>query len=147
MNSLCIVSAGKRKVWDDNSQIKIVKAKELYTGLFTRKCIEYAQKFYLDSYCILSARYGFLYPEDKIEIPYNECFHIKNSNSISKEALQLQIKNKRLDEYDKIIVLGGKYYNQMIRDLFKGKEIINPLEGCKGIGVMIKRLNILLKDK
>ncbi len=144
MNSLCIISCGKRKIWDNNPSNTSIKAKYLYTGVFTKKCIEYAEKMYNNSYCIMSAKYGFIFPEEYIKGPYNECFHIKNSNPISKEALSQQIKDKKLNNYDKVIILGGKFYTDMINELFPKKEVINLLDGCNGIGQMMKRLNELV---
>ena len=125
---LCVVVCGKKKIWDENSNIGSVKSKDIYTGPFTRKCIEYAEKFYKNSYCILSAKYGFLYPDEIIKGPYNECFHQKKSNPISKNILILQIMSKKLNEFDKIIILGGKYYTNLIKDLFPQQDIINPLK-------------------
>lgn len=144
MKVLCIIACGKRKIWDENTFKGPVNAKELYTGSFTRKCVEYAEKFHKDSYCILSAKYGFLYPNETVDGPYDECFHLKDTNPITIEELQLEIKDKELDKYRTIFILGGKHYFELIMELFPKKEIINPLEGCKGIGDMMKRLNEML---
>jgi hypothetical protein len=35
----------------------------------------------------------------------------------------------------------------MIEEVFKDKEIINPLSGCKGIGYMMQRLNKNIVEK
>ena len=142
---LCIVACGKKKIWDKNPNIGPIKSKKMYTGLFTKKCINYAEKFYKNSYCILSAKYGFLYPDEIIKEPYNECFHQKKTNPISKDKLQLQIKSKKINEFDKIIILGGKYYTNLIKDLFPHQDIIYPLDGCKSIGKMMQKLNELQK--
>ncbi|HML04161.1 MAG TPA: hypothetical protein VK426_00160 [Methanobacterium sp.] len=144
MNEICIVASGKKKIWDRNTPTGPVKSRELYKGLFTQKCIKYAEKFHKDSYYVLSAKYGFLLPEETIESPYNECFHIKKTNPITLDELSSQIRNKQLNKYDKIVILGGKYYMEMIKILFPKKDIINPLKGCKGIGDMMKKLNELI---
>ncbi|MGZ7134599.1 MAG: DUF6884 domain-containing protein [Methanobacterium sp.] len=146
MKEICIVVPGKKKIWDKTLKGP-VKSKEIYTGSFTRKCIEFAEEFYKNSYCILSAKYGFLDGEEVIEGPYNECFHLKDSHPISKETLQLQIKEGKMDDVDKIIVLGGKYYTEFIKDLFPLKEVFNPLTGLTGIGKMMKKLNDLIEKK
>ncbi len=147
MKSLCIIACGKGKIWDKNPETCPINAKELYVGSFTKKCIEYAEKYYSDSFCILSAKYGFLFPYESIQSSYNECFHNAESNPINLDELSLQIKNKNLYKYDKIIILGGKYYTEMIRELFKDKEVFNPLDNCKGIGYMMKKLNELIKKR
>ena len=144
MNELCIIACGKKKIWDEDIRTGPVKSKDMYTGLFTRKCIQYAEKFHQDSYCILSAKYGFISPEEIVEGPYNECFHFKKTNPINEYHLLFQIKDKKLDEYEKIVILGGKYYTEMIKTLFPKKEVNNPLEGCKGIGKMMKKLNEMI---
>ncbi len=145
MKTLCIVSCGKRKIWDKNPEIGPTKAKNVYTGSFTKKCIEYAEKFYSDSWCILSAKYGLLFPDEIIQGPYFECFHNKNSNPITLDELTLQISGKKMDKYDRIVILGGKHYTEIVKKLFEGKEVFNPLEGCKGIGHMMKKLNELIQ--
>ena len=146
MKSLCIIGCGKKKIWDKNPEAGPVKAEDLYIGPFTRKCIEYAKKGDFDLWCILSAKYGFLYPDEIVHGPYSECFHVISSNSISLEELSLQLNDKKLDEYEKITVLGGKYYLGMVSKLFHKKEIYNPLNGCKGIGHMMKKLNDLIDN-
>ena len=144
MKSLCIIACGKKKIWDKNPEAGPVKAENLYTGSFTRKCIEYTKKADFDSWCILSAKYGFLFPDEVVQGQYSECFHNKTSNPITLENLFLQIKSKELDKYEKIIILGGNYYTDMVKKLFSEKEVFNPLNGCKGIGHMMKKLNDLI---
>ena len=144
MKSLCIIACGKKKIWDKNPKAGPIKAENLYTGPFTTKCIEYAKKADFDSWCILSAKYGFLFPEEVVPGEYSECFHNKTSNPITLKELFLQIKSKKLDKYEKITILGGNYYYDMVKILFSEKEICNPLKGCKGIGHMMKKLNELI---
>lgn len=147
MESLCIVSCGKKKIWDKNPNAGPTEAKSVYIGPFVKKCREYAEKFYLYNWMILSAKYGFLEPTDTVPISYDVCFHDKKSNSISIEDLKKQINEKDLDKYDKVIVLCGKFYTKIIGDVLSQKEIYNPLKGCKDIGHMIVKLNSFLEDK
>ncbi len=109
--------------------------------MFSRKCIDYAEKFYPDSWMILSAKHGFMKGDEIIYKPYNACFHIKDSNPISLDELKCQAEDKNLNRYDNILVLGGKYYTSLIRAIFPQKYVYNPLENCKGIGYMISKLN------
>jgi len=141
-DTLCIVGCGKSKIWDKNPDICPVKARDIYTGTFSKKCIEYAEKFHPNSWRILSAKYGFMRGDEIIIKPYNACFH--HLNSISVYELKNQIDENGLNEYDKIIVLGGKYYTELIKLIFPFKQIFNPLEGCRGIGYMIKSLNMAI---
>ncbi|MGB9980487.1 DUF6884 domain-containing protein [Methanobacterium sp.] len=144
MKSLCIIACGKKKIWDENPEKGPVKARNLYTGSFTKKCVQYAKKADFDLWCILSAKHGFLFPDEIVKEQYNECFHNKNSNPIALDELNLQLKTKELDKYEKVVILGGKYYTNMMKELFNEKEINNPLNGCKGIGHMMKKLNSLI---
>jgi len=56
----------------------------------------------------------------------------------------IPIENKQLSKYNKIVILGGKYYTEMIKTLFPKKDVVNPLKGHKGIGEMMKKLNELI---
>lgn len=141
MNVLCIVPCGKKKIWDIEPDTKSSKAKNAYVGTFANKCKEYAEKFYPYSWCILSAKYGFLFPDEVIPGNYNVCFNDKNSEIIAINELNSQIKSKNMDKYDRIIILGGKYYTETIEKIFPDKDVVNPLNGCNGIGYMMKKLN------
>jgi len=145
METLCIVSCGKRKIWDKNPNAGFVKAKDVYTGHFSVKCKEYAEKFYANSWCILSAKYGFIFPEEKIPGTYNVSFKDKKTHPIGVDDLILQIEQKGLNNYDRIVVLGGKSYAKVINKAFEGKIIFNPLANCKGLGYMMHYLNESIK--
>ena len=87
-----------------------------------------------------------LNPHDIIPGPYDACFNIKGSKNISNEELRnTGVKEKNLKEYNRIIVLGGKFYTEMILNLFPDNEVINPLKDCKGIGYMLKKINDAIK--
>lgn len=146
MKSLCIVPCGKKKIWDKIPNAGPTMAKNVYTGPFAKKCREYAKKFHPDNWIILSAKYGFLAPDDIISGPYNVSFNDKSSIAISTEELRKQVKEKNLDKYDEFVILGGKYYIEIIRSAFSEKEVFNPLDGCKGIGYMMAKLNELIKE-
>ena len=73
----------KAKIWDKNPQKRSVKAKDVYIGSFAKKCIEYAENFYPESWIILSAKHGFLEPDEVIQNSYDVCFHDNNLNNIS----------------------------------------------------------------
>jgi hypothetical protein len=141
MIALCVVSCGKRKIWDKHPNLGTQKARDVYTGTFSRKCQEYAKAFYPKSWCILSAKYGFVFPDDLIPGPYNVTFYKKETNPLSAEQLAQQAHQLHLDECDRIIVLGGQRYVKMIQQIFTGKEIVKPLAGARGMGYMMKKIN------
>lgn len=145
MKKLCIVPCGNKKIWDKSPDVGAKEAKHVYVGPFAGKCREYAEKFYSSSWCILSARYGFLFPDDIIPGPYNVSFNDKRSNPVAAEKLLLQAKEKGLFEYEEIIVLGGRNYTEIIKKVFQAKNIYTPLSNCKGIGIMMGKLNEAIK--
>lgn len=144
MKTLCVIPCGNKKIWDKIPELGPQKACEVYVGPFHRKCKEYAMKFHPDDWCILSAKYGFLFPEDKVSGPYNVSFNLKRSKPITKEKLLEQGIKRGIGDYDIIVVLGGKNYTKIIEDVFKDKKVLKPLEGCKGIGYMMQKLNKII---
>jgi len=145
MKTLCIVPCGKRKIWDKDPTAGPTPARRVYIGPFARKCREYAERFYPSSWCILSAKYGFLFPEDIVPGNYNATFKDKKTNPITLEELSVQLREKHLDVYYRTIVLGGKEYVDMVKRLFPGKHIHSPLQSYKGIGHMMGALNEALR--
>jgi hypothetical protein len=146
MKELCIIPCGKRKIWDKNPEAGPTKARYVYIGNYASKCREYAEKFYTGSWCILSAKYGFLFPDDIIPGPYNVTFNDKKTNPVTIEELREQIKSKRLDSYDKYIVIGGKNYVDITEILFHNKNLQYPLANSKGMAFAIKMMAEAIKN-
>ncbi len=141
MKTLCIVPCGSSKIWDKKPNAGPTKARDVYIGPFAKKCREYAEKFFPSSWCILSAKYGFLFPDEIVQGPYNVSFNNKSTNPISLNELSNQIIEKGLDTFERIVVLGGRNYVNMIKEVFYPKEIHTPLTDCQGIGYMMGKLN------
>jgi hypothetical protein len=146
MKTLCIISCGKRKIWDKDPNAGFVEAKSVYIGNFSVKCKEYAEKFYPNSWCILSAKYGFVFPDYKIPGPYDVSFKDKKTYPIRIDELFLQKELKGLSNYDEIVILGGKLYTEIINEIFKDNIIYNPLAKFKGLGHMMHHLNEAIKN-
>ena len=146
MKTLCIVPCGKRKIWEKFPDAGPQKAKDVYIGPYASKCNQYAQVFYPESWCIISAKYGLLLPDDIIPETYEVTFKRKRTNPISINELAYQVHEKGLDSYKSIVVLGGKVYCDIIDILFEGKNISKPLYGS-GLGEAIKRLNEAIKSR
>ena len=109
MRRLCIVPCGSAKIWDNNPQAGPTKAQYVYTGVFATTCRRYAEAHF-DNWVILSAKYGFLLPDDVMQEPYNVSFIKPSNETISKDRLREQAIAMGLTEYDEITVLGGKHY-------------------------------------
>ncbi len=143
---LCVVPCGSLKIWNKNPNAGPVKARNVYIGNFARTCIEYAEKFYPDSYVILSAKYGFLFPDEIILESYNVTFNDPRTNPINVEELRKQAERKGLTKYDEIVVVAGSRYVKVVEKVFTGKRIITPLKGLGGMGPMISAMKKAIKE-
>ena len=99
---LCVVPCGSLKIWDKYPNAGPTKAKDAYIGPFVKTCIEYAEKFYPGTYVILSAKYGFLFPDEVIPGNYNVTFNDPSTDPITIEELRRQAEQKGLMKYDEI---------------------------------------------
>ncbi|MGZ4906642.1 MAG: DUF6884 domain-containing protein [Halobacteriota archaeon] len=147
MNVLCIVASGKRKVWDRLPDCGQQKARDIYTGSFTRKCIEYAVTFYPSSWCFLSPKYGFLLPDDVVYVPGCAKFNQAETHPLSTKKLALQARILKLDEYNTVIILASNAYLGVLREVFPRAHVQSPLLGAGGIGKMMSALTEALKMK
>ena len=144
---LCVVSCGSRKIWDKNPDAGPTKARDVYIGSFAKICIEYAEKFYPNSYVILSAKYGFLFPDEIIPENYNVTFNDPKTNPISIEELRKQAERKGLTKYNEIVVMAGSEYVKIVKRVFVGKKIIIPLKGLSGMGSMISAMKKAIREE
>ncbi|KZX15223.1 hypothetical protein MBCUT_16830 [Methanobrevibacter cuticularis] len=64
-------------------------------------------------------------------------------NCVQIDSLIEEAKERGLNNYNNFTVLGGKNYENVVKNVFNGKMVENPLKGCKGIGMMLKKLNEL----
>lgn len=131
-NLLVIVSCVQKKIWDvDDSALPAVPAGEAYVSSYFIKNRAYAQTFG-EAWCILSAKYGFVLPEDAIE-KYNVTFKERSSEVVTLSKLKEQIVSKRLNRFGAVQVLGGRDYVARIESAFAGTglEIKAPLAGLR----------------
>ncbi|MDH5779052.1 MAG: hypothetical protein OEZ29_00470 [Candidatus Bathyarchaeota archaeon] len=122
MSTLVVVPCGKRKIWDKSPTAGPTKAKDVYIGAPFKVNREYAEK-YADRWVILSAKYGFIDPGFIISENYDVTFGHPSTNPISVRALKEQVKQKALDSFDAVVVLGGKDYADVIYDAFTGLDV------------------------
>jgi hypothetical protein len=146
MSILCIVPCGKAKIWDKYPNAGPQKAKDVYRGPFSRKCEGYAECFYKGFWCILSAKYGFLFPDEIIPESYECTFNDPATKPIQTHELRQQIIEKNLLYFDTIVVLGGRNYSNQVKMAFLGKRIFTPLSGKTGIGYMMQDLGDAIKN-
>ncbi len=118
---LIIVPCGKKKIWDIDQYYKgkKVAARFAYKGGLSSSAIACAQTFeHLGNpFKILSTKYGFLDPNEKIEMYREEKF------VISDQTLIEQAKSQELSEIRGILVLALIEYYQKVRMAFQHSDI------------------------
>ncbi|MGQ4703468.1 DUF6884 domain-containing protein [Bacillus thuringiensis] len=146
MKRLCIIPCGKKKIWDKHSNYGPMEAKDVYISPFGKACQAYASMFF-ENWVILSAKHGFLRPNDIVLKNYDLAFDSKSDEVISIEKLQKQMVDKSLLQFDEIVLLAGEKHKKVVTKLYPEEMITYPLEGCKGIGYMLQRLKEAVKEE
>lgn len=131
---LIVVPCGKKKIWDKIQNKDSAYAKNAYISPYFKLCRKYAEKF-ADKWVILSAKYGFIEPDFIIPKNYDVSFNNSKNEVISFQRLKVQIKKLRFQDYQSIVILGGKEYTDVVQRVLKGFRIPIkvPLESL-GIG-------------
>lgn len=144
---LCITPCGAAKIWDKHPELGAVPACDAYISPFGSACHAYAELFF-DHWVILSAKHGFLRPTDPVPGNYDLAFDSKSQDIITVEALKRQAEEKGLGRFDEIVIVAGKKHTKVIRAVFGDHCTYRfPLQGCKGIGYMLQRLNKAIAEK
>jgi hypothetical protein len=127
---LVIIPCGKAKAWDRQPNLGPICARDAYTGPPFKANLAFAETFGA-RWVILSAKYGFIAPDFLIPGPYNVTFKDQATNPVVVATLRDQIREQRLDEFPKIIGLGGKEYRAMIEQAFApfGCSLAFPFAG------------------
>ena len=90
---------------------------------------------------MFSKALDFLRPNDIVKENYDLAFDSNSNEIISIEQLKQQMIDKDLLQFDEIVLLAGKKHKKVVTKLYPEEIITYPLEGCKGIGYMLQRLN------
>ncbi len=120
--TLVVVPCGKRKIWDRYPSAGPTKAEDVYIGAPFKVNKEYAEK-YSRRWVILSAKYGFMDPDFIIPRNYDVTFKDASTSPISIRELKEQIKQKGLDGFDTVVVLGGRAYANVVHNAFGGFKV------------------------
>ncbi len=73
MRTLVVVPCGAKKIWSEQPSLGAVRAAEAYVGVPFRVNRAYAEVVG-DAWVILSAKYGFLAPDELLDGPYEVTF-------------------------------------------------------------------------
>jgi hypothetical protein len=133
------------------------KAKDLYISDLFKKMRHYAETNNYD-WRIISAKHGLIDPETIIESYEDESLDqfkllhgrrtdkLKTKKETLRKKIEVQLK-PTLEDYERIILMCGKNYRDVILPFLKGKEVINYFEKTKGIGDMKRKLSISVAKK
>jgi hypothetical protein len=56
------------------------------------------------------------------------------------------VKRRKLDRYDRIVVLGGRRFIILVEEMFPGRKVRAPLAGVGGIGEMMHEMNLAMSS-
>ncbi len=119
----------------------------MYILARSEKRVRRMQRCFLRNWVILSAKHGFLRPNDIVLENYDLAFNSKSDEIISMEQLKQQMIEKDLLQFDEIVLLAGKKHKKVVTQLYPEGTITYPLAGCKGIGYMLQRLKEAVKEE
>lgn len=146
MSTLAIVQCGQKKIWDKDSDTGPTAAKNAYVSPYFKKNRAYAERF-ADQWVILSAKYGFLQPNTKIQ-NYNVTFLNSASNPIPVRDLRRQVQQLKLFRVNDVFVIGGAGYAAVVKEAFDETScrIHLPFKKYKGIGYIQQAVVNALKS-
>lgn len=117
------------------------KAKDLYISTLFKLNLKYVNKLSPDGIYILSAKYGLLNLDQKIN-PYEQTLNNMCANEVKQWADRVIVQTKKvsvIEETDFVLLAGEKYRKHLIPHL-SGVQI--PLKGL-GIGKQLQKLKEL----
>ena len=108
-----ILPCGSKKIWAKHTPAGPTAARLAYTGAPFTVNRRYAEGVG-DRWVILSAKYGFMDPDDLIPEPYEVTFKRRDTNPVPFDTLQQQVQEQGLAQFGQVIALGGKEYQAAI---------------------------------
>jgi hypothetical protein len=155
MSTLVIVPCGQQKVWDKNFMLPPTSAQDAYTSTLFRLHRRFAESRGA-CWWILSAKYGWLWPDTPIE-DYDRKFTADQLNqvcSLTRDFDHLRWSNRAaamLSTYrdrtgiriDRVVLLGGWLYREVakrelrnlgltIEEPFAGLDLFQTMKALKG---------------
>ena len=107
----------------------------MYVGSYHRACRHYARRIGADRVLVLSARHGLLDLHERIE-PYD--LRMGRPGSVEVATLRLQAERLGVLDADVVVVGGGHYVERAVA---VWPDALLPLQGCRGIGEQLARMN------
>jgi hypothetical protein len=138
---LVITECTKEKLGYDSS-VK-VPAKQMYQGRLFKAVRNYCEKMGFD-YVIISAKYGLLHPDDVIE-GYEMVLKTKEDV----ERIRPQVEEKLrpiLEKYDKVVVIAGKQYREVLKNLWDERFIAIKSKGYGDLCSIVSKATVQEKS-
>lgn len=119
-------------------------AREAYVESFASDARRHTQRFYPSAWVILSAKHGFLLPDDVVPGSYEGSFLKPGPEVVSVEVLREQVRARGLYGYEEIVVVAGRKYVEAVAAAFAGLpcRVRAPLAGVGGIGKMLQAMAV-----
>ncbi|MFM8981281.1 MAG: DUF6884 domain-containing protein [Planctomycetia bacterium] len=142
MRRLCVVPCGKAKVWDRLPGAGPTPARAAYTGPLASATRRYAERFHPQAWRIVSARHGFLAPDDNVPGPYEASFARRVQGTVAPEVLARQALRLGVGAGDEVLVVAGSAYVRAVARAVAptGATVRAPLAGRGGLGKMLQAL-------
>jgi len=141
--TLIIIPCGAQKIWARRPGLGPVPAKDAYTSAAFGLNRRYAETFG-SSYLILSARQGFLNPDDLIE-DYNVTFKKASTGPVAVDTLRRQVREMNLDRFELVIGIGGAEYRAAIAGAFADTKVMFPFAGLS-LGLTMRAVKRALES-
>lgn len=140
--AIWVVPCGKAKVWDKEPERGRIAARDVYVGSFAVAARKYAEHFNDGRWLILSAKYGFLAPDDVVPGPYEVSFTKGSTGVITTTELTRQAAKRGLDKNPEVVVIAGRAYVDAVRAALAATKVrvVSPLAGLGGMGMMMAAL-------
>lgn len=137
----------QEKIWDVQPDAGPVRAEDAYLSPFHQACERYAKTFF-DEWVILSAKHGFLRPDDLVSGNYDVTFGTGHPEIMTADELRRQFHEKGFSDIEELVMLGGKKYRSVLNAVIGEHQHISwPLSSYKGIGYMLQALNRAVEEK
>jgi len=121
---LVITGCTKRKL-GDNASVR-AQAKQMYQGRLFKTVRQYSETIGFD-YVIISAKYGLVFPDEEIE-GYEEVLRRKEDIKRIQPMVEKKLR-PLLKDYDKILVIAGKQYREVLRNLWDERFVFVKSRG------------------
>jgi cytoplasmic iron level regulating protein YaaA (DUF328/UPF0246 family) len=115
----------------------------MYQGDFLKPVKNYCEKMGFD-YVIISAKYGLLHPDDVIE-GYEMVLKTKEDV----ERIRPQVEEKLrpiLEKYDKVVVIAGKQYREVLKNLWDERFIAIKSKGYGDLCSIVSKATVQEKS-